>query len=177
MKPQIILQEFSAKGIHNGDLGKTRARLDKSKAWKRQRIVVLIPAVLGPRPSALAPRASPLEFADVTTKSKITFVHSSGASPEKRMVETFGSGVAWIDYDDDEQMINGYVCEAALRALLLVCPSCGMLHDVRATDRQSRVFDRERQRFRCSRCRFTASVYVIVDVGVRAEEERPAAAR
>src|SRR5262249_52097868 len=33
--------------------------------------------------------------------AKIAFVHASGASPEKRMVETFGSGVAWIDYDND----------------------------------------------------------------------------
>jgi hypothetical protein len=63
--------------------------------------MVLIPAFLAPRSPVLTPRASPLEFADVTAKSKITFVHSSGASPEKRMVETFGSGVAWIDYDDD----------------------------------------------------------------------------
>ena len=40
-------------------------------------------------------------FVDVTAKSKINFVHKSGASPEKYMVETFGSGVAWIDYDND----------------------------------------------------------------------------
>jgi len=46
-----------------------------------------------------------------------------------------------------------------------------------AGDRRSRVFNRERQRFRCSRCRFKASMYVIVDVGVQAEEERPAAAQ
>jgi enediyne biosynthesis protein E4 len=40
-------------------------------------------------------------FVDVTASSKIQFVHRSGASPEKYMVETFGSGVAWIDYDND----------------------------------------------------------------------------
>jgi hypothetical protein len=40
-------------------------------------------------------------FADVTAKSGIDFVHKSGASREKYMVETFGSGVAWIDYDND----------------------------------------------------------------------------
>jgi hypothetical protein len=40
-------------------------------------------------------------FADVTAAAKIEFVHQSGASPEKQMVETFGSGVAWIDYDND----------------------------------------------------------------------------
>jgi hypothetical protein len=38
---------------------------------------------------------------DVTARSKIDFVHKSGASREKYMVETFGSGVAWIDYDND----------------------------------------------------------------------------
>ena len=43
----------------------------------------------------------PVQFDDVTAKSGIDFVHTSGASPEKYMVETFGSGVAWIDYDND----------------------------------------------------------------------------
>src|SRR5688572_141693 len=40
-------------------------------------------------------------FLDVTARAKIDFVHQSGASPEKYMMETFGSGVAWIDYDND----------------------------------------------------------------------------
>lgn len=43
MKPQLLLQEMPVGGIHNGDLGKTRSRLDRSKAWKKQRIVVLLP--------------------------------------------------------------------------------------------------------------------------------------
>ena len=43
----------------------------------------------------------PALFVDVTARRKIDFVHKSGASPEKYMVETFGSGVAWIDYDND----------------------------------------------------------------------------
>ena len=43
MKPQLLLADFKTAGIHNGDPGKTRSRLDKSKAWKRQRIVVLLP--------------------------------------------------------------------------------------------------------------------------------------
>ena len=63
-----------------------------------------------------------------------------------------------VDYDDDEQMINGFLCEATLRALILGCPCCGKLHDIKATDRQSRVFNRGSQRFTCSSCRFTASV-------------------
>ena len=40
-------------------------------------------------------------FADVTAKAGITFVHASAASPDKYMFETFGSGVAWIDFDND----------------------------------------------------------------------------
>jgi hypothetical protein len=40
-------------------------------------------------------------FVDETAKAGITFVHASGASPDKYMVETFGSGVAWIDFDGD----------------------------------------------------------------------------
>ena len=40
-------------------------------------------------------------FVDVTAKAGITFVHKSGASSDKFMFETFGSGVAWIDYDND----------------------------------------------------------------------------
>ena len=49
-------------------------------------------------PASPAPAAS---FTDVTAAAKIGFVQKSGASPDKRMVETFGSGVAWIDYDND----------------------------------------------------------------------------
>lgn len=44
MKPQLLLQDLATVGRNNGDVGKTRARLDKSKNWKRQRIVVILPA-------------------------------------------------------------------------------------------------------------------------------------
>lgn len=38
----IIIQDFG--GAHNEDIGKTRARLIKGGSWKKQRIVVIIPA-------------------------------------------------------------------------------------------------------------------------------------
>jgi hypothetical protein len=66
-----------------------------------------VPAVLAAVPLTVsgqrdpAPAAPRMQFADVTSKAGIDFVHKSGASPEKRMFETFGSGVAWIDYDND----------------------------------------------------------------------------
>ncbi len=43
MKPQLLIQEMPTAGRHNGSPGKTRTRLDRSKSWKRQRIVVLLP--------------------------------------------------------------------------------------------------------------------------------------
>ena len=62
-------------------------------------LVLLPPAMFGQAPRTAA-KPQP-RFADVTASAKIAFVHESGASPDKRMVETFGSGVAWIDYDND----------------------------------------------------------------------------
>jgi hypothetical protein len=40
-------------------------------------------------------------FTDVTAAAGITFVHDQRPTPEKHMSETFGSGVAWFDYDND----------------------------------------------------------------------------
>lgn len=42
MKPQLILQDMG--GAHNADLEKTTARILQGATWKKQRIVVLIPA-------------------------------------------------------------------------------------------------------------------------------------
>lgn len=41
-KPQLVIQDFG--GAHNEDLDKTRARLIKGGSWKRQRVIVIIPA-------------------------------------------------------------------------------------------------------------------------------------
>ena len=71
--------------------------------WFRRLVPVL--ALLVPADSvgqsAKAKPDQPVNFVDVTAQAKITFVHKSGATPDKYMVETFGSGVAWIDYDND----------------------------------------------------------------------------
>jgi hypothetical protein len=44
MKPQLLLTELKTAGIHNKEPGKTASRIKESASWKRQRIVVLIPA-------------------------------------------------------------------------------------------------------------------------------------
>ena len=59
-----------------------------------------------PPVSAAAPEKgkaapSPFRFEDVSRPSGIGFVHRSGASPEKYMAETMGSGVCVLDFDAD----------------------------------------------------------------------------
>lgn len=40
-------------------------------------------------------------FVDVTRSSNITFKHDNAASSQRYLIETMGSGAAWIDYDND----------------------------------------------------------------------------
>ena len=58
--------------------------------WCAALAVLLLP-VLQPGPAAKPRAESPGRFVDVTAAAGITFVHASGASPDKHMVETFGS--------------------------------------------------------------------------------------
>src|SRR5262245_2034189 len=64
----------------------------------------------GAQPS---PRA---QFVDVTAEAKIVIRHENGASREKLMPETFGSGVAWLDYDNDGWLDLYFVNGANLSA-------------------------------------------------------------
>ncbi len=48
-----------------------------------------------------APSETRVQFVDVASQAGLTFKHENGASAEKFMPETFGAGVAWIDYDND----------------------------------------------------------------------------
>ncbi len=69
-------------------------------AWLPAVLTLLTPAFALDQASPGKP-AGPVRFQDVTAKAGIGFVHASGATPDKYMYETFGSGVAWIDYDND----------------------------------------------------------------------------
>jgi hypothetical protein len=50
-------------------------------------------------------------FEDITAASGVRFVNTNGASPEKAMIETMGSGVGMLDYDHDGRvdliLVNG----------------------------------------------------------------------
>ncbi len=52
-----------------------------------------------------------ISFEDITATSGIRFSNENGASPEKRMIETMGSGVGVLDYDRDGRLdivfVNG----------------------------------------------------------------------
>lgn len=45
--------------------------------------------------------SGPVQFADVTAESGISFTHNSGAFGKKYLPETMGSGACFIDYDND----------------------------------------------------------------------------
>ena len=53
----------------------------------------------------------PVVFTDVTEQAGIHFKHENGASSEKYLVETMGSGCAFLDYDQDGRLdvlfVNG----------------------------------------------------------------------
>jgi hypothetical protein len=55
-----------------------------------------------PTPSATPPRPSgPIEYTDVTAQAGIRFKHNNGAFGKKYLPETMGSGVCFLDYDND----------------------------------------------------------------------------
>src|SRR5215470_17016307 len=62
-------------------------------------IVALI-LVLGPRGSGDPPWPK-VRFVDITDRSGVKFIHTSGATGRKLLPESMGSGVAVIDYDGD----------------------------------------------------------------------------
>ncbi len=47
------------------------------------------------------PSDSRVQFVNIAPEAGLTFKHENGASKEKLMPETFASGVAWLDYDND----------------------------------------------------------------------------
>ena len=53
--------------------------------------------------NAVAPArpSGPIEFTDITAQAGIRFKHNSGAFGKKYLPETMGSGVCFIDYDND----------------------------------------------------------------------------
>jgi enediyne biosynthesis protein E4 len=67
----------------------------------RERPVTQAIDVEGPQRVAEAGQPPPLRFTDVTESAGITFRHTNGATGERFLPETMGSGAAFFDYDGD----------------------------------------------------------------------------
>src|SRR5690349_13593050 len=52
-------------------------------------------------PASSAANATPPAFQDVSDKAGIHFLHQSSPTAHKYLVETMGSGGAFLDYDND----------------------------------------------------------------------------
>lgn len=67
--------------------------------------------LVGPGAVKGAASGPPITFVDVAAASGIGFCHDNAASPQKYLIETMGSGCAWIDYDQngllDLYLVNG----------------------------------------------------------------------
>jgi hypothetical protein len=70
-----------------------------------------------------------VRFVDVTGPAGITFRHQNAASPEKYLIETMGSGCAWIDYDRDG-LLDLYLVNSAGRSTLYRNQGDGTFTDV-----------------------------------------------
>ncbi|HEX7253739.1 MAG TPA: VCBS repeat-containing protein, partial [Thermoanaerobaculia bacterium] len=58
-----------------------------------------------PAPKKPSPDAGcPVVFTDVAAQAGLKFVHERGATPNHQLPETMGSGLAWLDYDNDGWM-------------------------------------------------------------------------
>ena len=76
-------------------------------------LLALLVASVGPvaapaaSAAAAAPSAAadcPVRFTDVAPSAGLSFTHLRGATPDHHLAETMGSGLAWLDYDNDGWM-------------------------------------------------------------------------
>src|SRR5947209_1270883 len=65
-------------------------------------------------PAAKRDTSIPVQYKDVRRQAGITFKQDSTQTDEKYYLETMGTGVAWIDYDQDGLMDLFFVQSAAI---------------------------------------------------------------
>ena len=82
-----------------------------------------------------------------------------------------------VNFAEENTLMDAFTCDAEIRAFTICCPDCGAIHEIRASEREPRAFDRRRQRFRCPRCRFVAYVHVVIDFELPRKHAQPAPAK
>src|SRR5213594_2368355 len=73
-------------------------RLRRFAASARQGAAALAILAAG---AILSGADAPAQFTDVTAKANVAFTHVNGASPDKHLPETMGSGAAFVDLVGD----------------------------------------------------------------------------
>src|SRR6185312_1019914 len=100
---------FARDRVHAARQGRRRARAVRAvrrraaggagetaeRARDPMRFVALFAALL------VAADTPPPQFVDVARQAGVVFHHANGASPEKHLIETMGSGAVFFDYDGD----------------------------------------------------------------------------
>jgi hypothetical protein len=69
--------------------------------WSKATPLTTAPRVGAALKPASQPDPPTLRFVDITEKAGIHFQHVNGVTPNKLLPETMGSGVAFLDYDND----------------------------------------------------------------------------
>jgi len=81
----------------------------------------------------LAHASGPIQFEDATAKSGIQFTHSIGAEKLGSLLESTGSGCAWLDYNNDGKpdlfIVSGRPLEPGMHAYPLRKPPASMPHN------------------------------------------------
>ena len=92
----------------------------RSRGWERSSFSLFASGlasctavVLAAQSSKAPESAIPVHYTDVRESAKITFQQDSTQTEEKYYLETMGTGVAWIDYDQDGLMDLYFVQSAA----------------------------------------------------------------
>ncbi len=101
-RPALAAAGKAAKAVayHFRSLARLKPYPDTNRLFVQSRTAATMLGVLFAFVTSRA-SAQPIQLRDITAQAGIHFVHNNGAFGKKYLPETMGSGVAFIDYDND----------------------------------------------------------------------------